>query len=496
MATHLLQSFLDRTKSSLKRNRLFWKQHPRILLVLKACVTMAIFWMVAWYKAFDPDFGWHLQAGNTIRESGIPATDIFTYTASNFRWVNHEWLSDVFLSLVYGWAGYNALAVMYGAMWSISLFIAGAYKRFYVLIVASLAAATYAGVRATTWTVLCLSILLYITRSKQQKTLVFIPALMLLWANVHGGFFIGLIVIAYYYVIRKKAHWLGLLAVSVLATFISPYGPRLYEEVFRTMFDSAVRWQIAEWFPASFLLYAIPFIYSLLWAMGFVLGLDKKNWKKQAIGLSPLFFLASLSSNRHFPLFVIVSSGEVATSLAKVGKRIPKKLDTRRKAMVYVLPVIIVLLVGWELFVLTYKVVAYGSGSREIAYPQKAVNYLQKNPCTGNIFNSYNYGGYLIWKLPGTPLYIDGRLPHWRDENNVRYFDRYKNVALDQDAINSEDFEKYNIRCVLWLNSSEKEPLVQGLERSNWQKIDEASDVTYTLWIAPDVKIDKPLPRF
>ena len=72
----------------------------------------------------DPDFGWHLQAGNYIREHGIPSHDVFSYTAADFRWINHEWGSDVLLSLIYGLGGYLLAAIMAALLWTMAIVLA------------------------------------------------------------------------------------------------------------------------------------------------------------------------------------------------------------------------------------------------------------------------------------------------------------------------------------------------------------------------------------
>src|SRR4051812_10798096 len=61
----------------------------------------------------DPDFGWHLQSGRYILAHGIPAHDIFTYTASNFAWINHEWLSDLLIVGLVALGGYTAVAAAF-----------------------------------------------------------------------------------------------------------------------------------------------------------------------------------------------------------------------------------------------------------------------------------------------------------------------------------------------------------------------------------------------
>jgi hypothetical protein len=43
-------------------------------------------------------------------------------------------------------------------------------------------------------------------------------------------------------------------------------------------------------------------------------------------------------------------------------------------------------------------------------FPTNAVNWIIKNKPEGNIFNTFNWGGYLIWRLyPDYLVYIDGR---------------------------------------------------------------------------------------
>ena len=89
---------------------------PKVNLCLKIILVFIGFFLIAWVR-IDPDFGWHLQAGNYIRAHGIPSHDIFTYTARNFHWIDHEWGNDVIVSLLYGVGGYNLLAVVFAGLW-------------------------------------------------------------------------------------------------------------------------------------------------------------------------------------------------------------------------------------------------------------------------------------------------------------------------------------------------------------------------------------------
>lgn len=85
-----------------------------------------IFYVCA--ASIDPDFGWHLQAGRYILAHGIPTHDIFTYTAADFRWIDHEWLSDVVMALLFGAGGYWLLAAVWAVIWLAAIGLASNWK--------------------------------------------------------------------------------------------------------------------------------------------------------------------------------------------------------------------------------------------------------------------------------------------------------------------------------------------------------------------------------
>jgi hypothetical protein len=84
-------------------------------------------------------------------------------------------------------------------------------------------------------------------------------------------------------------------------------------------------------------------------------------------------------------------------------------------------------------------------------YPYGAISYIKENNLEGEIYNRYDWGGYLIWQLPGRKYFIDGRMPSWR-ENGMSVFEDYVNIAL-KPAENKDLFysyvETYNIEYAL-----------------------------------------------
>lgn len=86
-------------------------------------------------------------------------------------------------------------------------------------------------------------------------------------------------------------------------------------------------------------------------------------------------------------------------------------------------------------------------------YPSKAVNYLSNNLPKGNIFSEYNWGGYLIWKLPEKKIFISGLMPSWIGNDQTEYesqnaMEDYMRIIIKPDEY-KPIFEKFGIDTVL-----------------------------------------------
>jgi hypothetical protein len=406
----------------------------------------------------DPDFGWHLASGNYFRAHGIPAHDIFTYTAQNFPWIDHEWGNDIILSILYGAGGYGLVAVLYGLLWTAALLIVGWRARLVTLLIATSALLPYADSRSIAWTVCFVAIVLRILQSQRQRWKWALPLLFIPWANLHAGFIIALAVIAYFALRERKRYLVYILVLSSLATLVNAYGPRLYVEIARTLFDSSLHSQVREW--ARFTIYESSWVFVLLWATGSLLfvGWQPQKWLR----LSSLLLLATLSATRNMPLFVVGGLQELDCYLRQAWQAIPKQLEPLQKLVFLTMVACAALLVLYNaLYVLPLT-------NHKANYPVQAVAYLQTHGCDGGrIFNDYNYGGYLIWKLPSQPVYIDGRMPSWRAPNGQKYLDKYYQLTKNQIPYQAE-FKQYNIRCVLLGTNSQYMPLIHELEENNW----------------------------
>jgi hypothetical protein len=433
--------------------------HPRLLALGKAIIVFLFFFMIC-FCTLDPDFGWHLMAGNYFRAHGIPSHDVFTYTARNFPWIDHEWANDVLISYLYQLQGYLLVSLFFAAIWTIGLLLNAWRARFAILLVALAAMLPYATIRPTAWTVLGLAIMLRILLNKKPgKTILYLPLLFLFWANLHGGFVLGLAILFYFVIIRKSKPLLLILLLCLLATLINPYGPRLYVEIFRTLTD----WQLHTQTEGMSVFHLPSYTWELilLWGAGFWLFARKKliNW----FSVSPLLLLTSLVATRNVPLFTMAATPELNRYYTSAKYLIPKSLPRLAKIIYRSMVVIAIVIPAY--FVISGSI---PTSNRETSYPVAAVAYLKTHQCNGNLYNDFNYGGFLIWQLPQYPVYIDGRMPSWRNPQGVKYIDIYLKISVDP-TLQQSIFKQYNVTCALVENNGNWQGFINRLRAQGWQ---------------------------
>ncbi len=448
------------------------------LYALTAALCFTIIFCIAYYN-IDPDFGWHLKAGEYISKNGIPKYDVFTFTAGNFQWINHEWLNDVLIYMLYNSGGYLATAIFFSFLWVSGLLIAKRTSLKFPLLLATVAVVPFAGIRPVAWTVFFIAILERIICSKNKKFQYLLPIIFIIWANLHGSFVLGLLILILYQLFSSnKVKW-HILVISCLSVLINPYGFGIFEEIYRTGADSQLRFRISEWRPVLLPYSSVAFV---VISVSLVLALRKEAWK--AIFSIPSLALAmTLSSIRHLPIYVITSIRYLEIYQLELISKVNKiksfaELDRIKYVSIAILYIFIVLS-----SVLSVRSAIYGAEK----YPVLAVSYIKDEGCNGNIFNSYNYGGFLIWKLPNNKVYIDGRMPSW-ENSGKNYFNEYIEFINNEQSREAQ-IKKYNIRCTLIsrndLKSSRKskKSIEQWLYEKGWSLIKSGSDKNHYLFV-------------
>ena len=126
------------------------------------------------------------------------------------------------------------------------------------------------------------------------------------------------------------------------------------------------------------------------------------------------------------------------------------------------------------IFLLSLTQIFSPSNIKSFDYPSDAIFFLKKQHLEGEIFAPYNFGGFLIWQYPQKKVFIDGRMPSWRQdfkrEESESALKDYL-AALSSPAEMSRVFNKYHINTVLWPNPARKNSSFFKKMLSGWQNI-------------------------
>jgi hypothetical protein len=189
--------------------------------------------------------------------------------------------------------------------------------------------------------------------------------------------------------------------------------------------------------------------------------LARKSISPTKILLTLIFGYAALRSMRHIPLFAIVVIpilAEQVGSLIKIRSEV--QISSRLRWIVPVILALLVLVTG-----LRFSQVVRGQPQAESeTFPKSAVDWMLVNKPEGNLFNSYGWGGYLIWRLyPEYHVYIDGRADMYGDKFIFDYMGIYRAETGLEDKLTDQ-----NIGIVL---VEPEAPLANTLRRSAFWRV-------------------------
>lgn len=225
----------------------------------------------------DPDTFWHLEVGRRILDEGaVPFVDRLTYSRADTPWVDQSWLFDAGLALAFkglGWSGVVVLASAFLAWlyWILARQLRRDGSSFCTILLVGLLVSRVGQIHflvrphLLTWG-FCLATFLICRAAHRGKTraLWAIPPMMSLWANCHGGFLAGLLIIATATLghavsgawdnarlAQLRAFCLAFVAACA-APLLTPYGPDLYRHVYELLFSSGLTKMSEEFLPYRF----------------------------------------------------------------------------------------------------------------------------------------------------------------------------------------------------------------------------------------------------
>lgn len=495
MIVHGQNNFLRDYESMQKKHK-----KPRNLSCFLLPTFGDIIWLVTFFLVLfrgrhminaDGDLALHLNLGKYILQfKEIPLVDVFSHTKTGSPVTQHEWLTTVifrFAETRFGLVGvvFICALIIATAFW----FLFKHNRRssdtliipFLVAFLAMIISMTHWLARPHLVTFLLLTLwMITLTQLRQAKTNRWwgLPLIMIAWVNLHGGFIIGFITFLIYGAgIAWDSLWgrisgennlpshfwrfylLGGVS-AFLSSLVNPSGIKLWETVI---------FHVGNRYLADFTLeFRSPnFHWTSLWpalffiAMLFIfLGLNKNKVESGLLFNSVAWLIMGLYSGRNLPLFAIVTAPLLASnanewlrdaeSRSKLIRIIREKdahiqkIENQLSGYFWPLLGIIFAVVGSYLgFRFDYQKSGYAFDPD--VFPIEAVNWLEENPQSGNMFNLFQWGGYIEYRLwPEEQVFIDSKSDFY-GEQFVRQYEKVFNTDEGWEQV----LEEYNIEWAL-----------------------------------------------
>lgn len=440
---------------------------PLLFLILRVA-ALAYAFVAGLHTVTDWDLGWQLATGRWVAQHhAIPSTDVFSYTAQGEPWI-YPVGSGLLFFATYLFGNYALLSWL-GAMACVGtvalLLRRGSAVSAVLAVLAVPVIADRTTPRADMFTVVLFAAFLTLLWQQHEtppplqrikagrsaalgrSPLWLLPLLMVAWVNLHLGFIAGLALVVVYVLIeclemvwperrqaaigRLRHSWPWLIA-TFAAPLANPWGWQIYQALLRQQSAMTMHSQaIIEWASVRLNWIALTAAFSqgdpksatlFLLLLVAIVAVPLAIWRRQ-IGAAILICSGALLAFRHerfgalFGLIVVVIVGAVlAPAITALGMKIE---DKRLRS---------ILAVGLSCLLLGVACVRsadlvtdrtyLGSGTELGSFgtglswwfPEGAAAFIERENIPGQIFNSYNEGGYVVWRLgPKYQDYIDGR---------------------------------------------------------------------------------------
>ncbi len=465
-----------------------------VLVVLAGVALLALFTR----EISDFDFWWTLASGRYIAQTHhLPDPDPFAYTTatahdtyageSTVRHFNltFEWLAQLIFYGVYSAGGFAAFVLFRGVLLAASCGLfgwiawrrsGGYYRGIAAAFLCALVLIPVANDRSYLFTFLFLALTLAVLEvaqaswpaqlvsrtsapqppSASSKPLWLLPVIALVWANCHGGFFLQWIAVGAYCVDARRKPvarrlWIAL-GACVLASGINPNGYRVIQVLgyFRSSFlqSKLLEWRAPSLWPLSL------FSALLLAAAGVMIWASLRPGRRVRIAdwlLFAAFAAAALTAQRN--IFLIAFWAPVILATYIPWKRtLPAVADYAAAAVLIA-----------ALAVPVARGEAFQLRAAEWRFPSGAAGFLLAHDVQAPLFNTYEFGGYLIWRLwPHDRVFIDGRA---LSESVFNDYARilYNHSNADGGPTGQELLDRYNVQAIVMNGFEYSEGLAYNL---------------------------------
>ncbi len=496
-------------------------------LIFIAILWVLVFTPLAVRLLGDAGIGWHIRTGQQIIATHtIPRLDSFSSTMAGKPWFAWEWLYDIGVGLL------EANLWLNGVVWLTAVVIAAVFASLFrlliirgtnlfvalaLLLLAVSASTIHFLARPHVLSWLFTLVWFWILDSSEQdvaarkKLLSFLPLLMLLWVNVHGGFLVAFVLLGIFWLaaawdsfMRKETQfedslqklaagkrirdltWTGLL--SCLASLVNPYGWKLHQHVYGYLSNRFLIDHIDEFQSPNFHGVAQKCFLALLLIAVAAVAVRIRDLRP-AHGLTLLFAIyAGLYASRNVPLAAILLALvigpllSVAPSKPGFSQRMAE-IETRQHGHLW--PALAILFTLW----IAYSGGRAGSTLLMNAHfdphrmPADAMNYLANHDAKSPVLSPDYWGGYVIYRLyPKSQVVVDDR----HDLYGEAFFKSYLNLIHVEPGWQDFLHDHPSAYAVL----PKKSALADRLTQSNDWKVLYTDEVAVILTPAAERKIE------
>ncbi|MDE2025348.1 MAG: tetratricopeptide repeat protein [Patescibacteria group bacterium] len=428
-------------------------QNP-IVNTIPLVLALGIPFLLTFPNRFDRDMWYHIKLGEYMATHGhLLHSDVFAYTTAGRPSYPTEWLFQILLYWYQHFLGMGALGILVGCISAIEiglLFLLIRYLSpklnpwlnlviclFYSARIANTASPRpfgAANILLLIWTGI---IFLYV-KTKKPWLLFLFPVLMYVWANFHGSFIVGCLLLSAFAVtytmygvlakqtmLRTQGIFMGIAAgISWIATILPPLFFDQYKvlQLYFTYRQNAL--YIIEWNPLSPMdaeIYTATVLVIIV-----ITGILYRKDLAKLLLLVPLLPLLILpfNSQRH----VIVACLPIALLLGFLFQKFATQIHIGKLWTMTVIGTLsLALIVEGNFYFSMYQKLNH-SASLEL-YPVQAAQFIKTFHLQGHMLNSYNFGGYLLYQLyPQQKVFVDG----WADPYLCCELTYLENMARSQ----------------------------------------------------------------
>jgi hypothetical protein len=427
----------------------------------------------------DSDTYWHIAVGQWILDHlAFPRSDFYSFTRAGEPWISSSWLAQVLYAAAYdwaGWAGPVAIAAAFSASTFalLAYFLGHAMPARYAIAVALAAlvlSVTHLFARPHVLVMPIMVAWVYgLTRASEQRRPppFWLLPLLVLWANLHGGFVFGLALVAPFAldalwnadVSQRKSlamRWFAFGVAALLACCVTPYGWGSTLAARKILDLGQLLQLIYEWMPANFAAFG-PFEASILVAIAASLYCGVRLTPPRIILVLGLLHMA-LSHVRNVEIFALLTPLVVLTPLSSQFALQPARFV--KMAFPTVSGAVIAAALGlstWA-FATTHPLTPPA-----IQAPAAALDVLKQHHAT-RILNDLPFAGYFISR--GVPVFIDGRAELYGEAFVMEY---YRAMQLKDVNVLLEMLRKYDIDAVALTPATPAASFMDHVD--GWQRI-------------------------